>query len=341
MSIRSFTDSPAKKVVREKWNTPFLKYINEKYGVKYRYFGLPGTELQDIRLWKDMIEEVVAFELPSSYGDYRSNIIQLRTNLKKLGIRHVAYFGSFEEVVIRRKDFEGQEYKQDKLITLYNLDFCDEISSSIITKDRDKKRWRYEAIRVILQDQKRCYREREEDQPCYFIILLTVRNQIEAKRVIEYLNGKPLEETHSYVENCNKKKNKIPISGYLTGTHAWAIKALLYDVLIGDFKGSNIDSIFFPILKYRGTPIGALGGKPIESPMFHWMLLCKFGSDENPSPNVYPPQFLEKVNSLSVAGSNIGLSIEPGEALDRTQKINPVNWFQQFESLFVKEGKLI
>ncbi|MBA7710246.1 hypothetical protein ES703_119184 [subsurface metagenome] len=85
----------------------------------------------------------------------------------------------------------------------------------------------------------------------------------------------------------------------------------------------------------------ALGKTTIESPMFHWMLLCKFGSDENPSPKVYPPQFLEKVNSLSVAGSSISISIEPGEALDRAQKINPVNWFQQYESLFVKEGRLI
>lgn len=326
--------------MREEWNTPFLKYIHEQYGVKYRYFGLPGTELEDIRLWKNMIEEVVAFEIPSSDGDERSNIRQLRANLKRLGIRHVAYYGSFEDVVIRKKDREGQEYKQDKLITLYNLDFCDEISSYVETQERGEKRLRYEAIRVILLDQKRCYLDREDGQPCYFIILLTIRNQIEAKRVMEYMRGNLLEETHSYFLNCNKQY-EIPESGYIMGTHAWAIKALLYDVLIGDFKGSNIDSLFFPIIKYKGTPIGALGERPIESPMFHWMLLCKFGSDENPSPHVYPPQFLEKVNSLSVTGSYIGISVEPGESLDRTQEINPVNWFKQHESLFVKEGKLI
>ncbi len=326
--------------MREGWNTPFLKHIHEQYGVKYRYFGLPGTELEDIRLWKNMIEEVVAFEIPSLDGDRRSNIVRLRLNLKKLGIRHVAYYGSFEEVVIRRKDLEGQDYKQDKLITLYNLDFCDEISSYVETQERGRKRLRYEAIRVILLDQKRCYLEREDGQPCYFIMLLTIRNQIRAERIIEYLRSNLLEETRSYVENCSKQ-SEIPASGDLTGTYAWAIKALLYDVLIGDFKGYNIDSLFFPILKYWGTPIRRLGRRTIESPMFHWMLLCKFGSDENPSPKVYPPQFLEKVNSLSVVGSSISISIEPGEALDRDQKINPVDWFQQYESLFVKGGRLI
>lgn len=327
--------------MREEWNTPFLKYIHEQYGVKYRYFGLPGTELEDIRLWRNMIEEVIAFEIPSSDGDERSNIIQLRTNLKKLGIRHVAYYGSFEEVVIIGEDWEGQEYKQDKLITLYNLDFCDEISSSVETQERGKKKLRYEAIRVILLDQKRCYLDREDGQPCYFIILLTIRNQIRAERIIEYLQSNNLlEETYSYAENC-KKTSEIPASGDLTGTYAWAIKALLYDVLIGDFKGHNIDSLCFPILKYWGTPIRRSGRRTIESPMFHWMLLCKFGSDENPSSKVYPPQFLEKVNSLSIAGSSINISTEPGEALNRAQKINPVKWLQQYESLFVKEGKLI
>lgn len=340
MSIRSFTTPPAKRIVREVWNTPFLKYIHEQYGIKYRYFGLPGTELEDIRLWKNMIGEVVAFEIPSSGGDERSNIRRLRANLMRLNIRHVAYYGSFEDVVIRRRDREGQEYRQDKLVTLYNLDFCDEISSYVKTQERGRKRLRYEAIRVIMLDQKECYLDREDDQPCYFIILLTIRNQIKAERVMEYMRGNLQEETNSYFTNCSNRYG-IPESGSVSGTHAWAIKALLYDVLIGVFKGSNIDSLFFPIIKYRGTPIDALGERPIESPMFHWMLLCKFGSDENPSPRVYPAQFLEKVNSLSATGSSISIAAEAGESLDRKQNINPVNWFRQHESLFVTGGKLI
>jgi len=125
------------------------------------------------------------------------------------------------------------------------------------------------------------------------------------------------------------------------GTLGWAIKAMLYDFLIADFKGFNIDTLFFPILKYKGTPIVAFGKPPIESPMFHWMLLCKFGSDENPSPRVYPQEFLKKVNSLSVVGSSISTSIELEEDLNRTQQTHPVKWFQQYESAFVSGGKLI
>jgi len=314
--------------------------MHEQYGVRYRYFGLPGTELGDIKLWKDMIEEVIAFELPSSTGDERSHISRLRTNLQRIGIRHVAYYGSFEEVVMMGEDLEGLPYRQDKLVTLYNLDFCDEISSLVNTQTMGEKRLRYEAIRIILSDQRRCYLNREDSQLCYFIILLTIRNQIEAERIIEYMSQKPLAETHVYFEDC-ANQSKIPESGPIMGTHAWAIKALLYDVLIGDFKGNNIDSLFFPILKYKGTPIVRSGTPPIESPMFHWMLLCKFGSEENPSPRVFPPQFLEKVNSLSVAGQSIGRSVELGETSDKTQRADPVKWFQEYESLFITGGRMI
>jgi hypothetical protein len=337
----SFTASPAKRIVRQIWNTPFLEYIHNQYGVKYRYFGLPGPNIEDVRLWKNMIEEVVAFELPPLGVGERANIVQLRTNLKKLKILHVVYCGSFEDVVIRRKDMEGQEYKQERLITLYNLDFCDEISSYVATQELGQKRLRYEAIRVILLDQKHCYRNSSDGRPCYFIILLTVRNQIEAERVIEYMTrDKPLEDTHSYFLSCSKKPG-IPTSGSVMGTHAWAIKALLYDLIMTDFKGHNIDSLLFPILKYSGTPIVKLGKTPVASPMFHWMLLCRFGSEENPSPRVYPPDFLKKVNSLSVVGSSISISTEPEEDLNRTQQINPVKWFQQYESAFVSGGRLI
>lgn len=341
MRSSSFTASPAKRIVREIWNTPFLQYIHDEYGIKYRYFGLPGPNIEDVRLWRNMIEEVVAFELPPLGIDERSDLVQLRANLMKLKILHVVYCGSFEDVVIRRKDMEGQEYKQDRLITLYNLDFCDEISSYVATQELGQKRLRYEAIRVILLDQKQCYLSINDGQPCYFIILLTVRNQIEAGRIIEYMRrDRPLKETHSYFQSCCEKSD-IPSSGSLMGTHTWAIKALLYDLLVTDFKGHNIDSLLFPILKYRGTPIVRPGERTIESPMFHWMLLCKFGSDENPSPRVYPQEFLKEVNSLSVVGSKIGISIEPGEDSNKAQKINPVEWFEQHESAFVSGGRLI
>lgn len=308
--------------------------------------GLPGADIIDLRLWKDMLDEVVTFELPSPEG--RDRIGTLRLNLKKYGIRGIAYLGSFEEVVILGEDFEGQHYEQEKLITLYNLDFCDEICSSVNTRNLGEKRWRYEAIRTILEDQKRCYRNIGNDEPSYFILLLTVRNQIEAMRINEYICGQILSDTQSYCALCNRT-NPLPESGSLMGTHAWSIKAFLYDILVGYFKAPNISAIFFPIIKYVGTPIiryestrkGLKRETTIQSPMLHWMIFCKFSPQERPSPNFFPQQFLEKVNSLLVSGSRIDIQIEPGEDLNRRQILSPVDWFKQFESTFISDGRLI
>ena len=60
--MRNPFDNPGKKTVRESWNTPLLRFLNSEYGFRYRYMGLPGVELLDLQLWRDLIDEVVAFE---------------------------------------------------------------------------------------------------------------------------------------------------------------------------------------------------------------------------------------------------------------------------------------
>jgi len=61
---RPFQDNPEKGIVRGTWDTPLLRHLHEKYGVRYRYLGLPGVDLIDVTLWKSMIDEVIAFEPP-------------------------------------------------------------------------------------------------------------------------------------------------------------------------------------------------------------------------------------------------------------------------------------
>ena len=335
MTVTSFRDPPAKQVVRERWNTPFLKYLHNTYGFRYRYMGLPGTDLLDVKLWADMIDEVIAFEIPCSGPDERAWVKQLRTNLRKLKIEGVAYFGSFEEVVILRKDRDGQRYSQGKVITLYNLDFCDEISSTIPTLEHGKQLWRFEALRQILQDQKECYRR--DGRPSHFIILLTVRNQIEASKIRDFLSNNLLSETQSYYSACESEK-PVPTHGPLCGTHAWSLKAFLYNTLRGYFTTPNVSALFFPIIKYIGTPISLRGGKLLKSPMLHWMLLCKFGALQNPTPSFYPTDFLSRAISLAVEETDIVTQAEPGEMTWPIRHLSSVEWFQSFKHNFFTNG---
>ncbi len=176
-----FTTNPGKDAVRRKWDTPLLEYLHDIHGFKYRYMGLPGVDLIDVRLWQHMIEEVIAFEPPDESPDRRRSILTLRTNMRKFRIPGHAYYGSLEEVVILRIDNDGQRYSQEKLVTLYNLDFCDEIASRIETRELGRRAWRFEAIRQILRDQEACYHQDRTNK--YFILMITFRNQITSSKI--------------------------------------------------------------------------------------------------------------------------------------------------------------
>ena len=82
--MRNPFDNPGKKTVRESWNTPLLRFLNSEYGFRYRYMGLPGVELLDLQLWRDLIDEVVAFETRAKARgkdkDGRRNVLKLRTS---------------------------------------------------------------------------------------------------------------------------------------------------------------------------------------------------------------------------------------------------------------------
>lgn len=331
MSKSSFRDSPAKRMVRENWNTPLLRYLHDKYGIRYRYMGFPGTDLTDIKLWQDMIESIVAFELRAPGPDERSWVKELRTNLRKLGIPAVAYFGSFEQVVTLREDFDGQSYRQDKVITLYNLDFCDEISSQVETRELGKRLLRFEALRLILLDQKACYRS--VGGPTHFIMLLTCRNQTAANRINGFLKQNPFSETDAYCSICRQVK-PIPSNGQLIGTHAWALKAFIYNSLKGYFSTPNISALFFPFVKYKGTPIKLSSEKKLWSPMLHWMILCKFEKPEKASPVFLPNNFLDHVPSLAADKSGITIQPEPGERNNSGKVISSIQWFEMFKDTF-------
>jgi len=287
----SFTDNPEKGVVRQQWNTPLLQHLHRQYGVRYRYLGLPGPNLIDVTLWREMIDEVIAFEPPDKDGYGRTAFTTLTRNMRKAGIPGRAYCGSFEEVVLLRKDFEGQDYVQDQVVTLYNLDFCDEISSPVQTREGGKKVWRFEAIRQLLRDQHECFQQKR--RPRHFILMLTVRNQIGSGKIRNYLPSSSLHgDAKAFFERCSAIK-AIPQGRdqVLIGSHSWALKTLLHNMLCSYFGNPNLSALFFPQVLYQGTKVRTADGY-IESPMLHWLVFCRFGEDTAPTPEFWPNEYL-------------------------------------------------
>jgi hypothetical protein len=322
---KQFTDNPDKRAVREKWDTPVLRYLHEHHGARFRYMGLPGVDLIDVTLWKDMIDEVIAFEPPDNSESRRESIAQLRRNLKVLGIRGVAYYGSLEEVVILGRDYEGLEYSQTKVITLYNFDFCNEIASPIDTRERGKQVLRFEAIRRVLQDQAECYRR--AGRPNYFVLMLTVRNQIDAKKISQFLKQGLLADAKEFRDAC-QKLNPLPRQGALIGSNLWALKAFLYNLLCQNFANPNLSAVFFPFVLYKGTRVRSTRGF-IESPMLHSVVLCKFGAVEAQAPDVFPEAFLQK-SSIVVQNGALKWKAQTGETQGSNEAPDPVAWLGNF-----------
>ena len=327
MPINPF-DNPGKKTVREQWNTPLLRHLNDQHGMRYRYLGLPGVEILDLQLWKDMIDEVVAFETRAKPNkedpEGRRNILELRRQLVLMGTQSHAYFGPMEEVIIRRRDYDGTAYQQEKLVTLYNLDFCDEISSRIDTLDANQQVWRFEAIRRILLDQADCYQQ--TNNPNYFLLLLTVRNQIDVHKLRGYFDN-PSAESLDYWQHCEDVA-PLPSSGPIRQTHTWALKTFIYDQMRQWFGSPNISALFFPVVKYNGAPVRISRQRTLPSPMLHMTILCRFGDLQRPSPPAYPRDFL--TGTASVRAHDDGTltwDTEPGEPSGATAPPDPAQWF--------------
>jgi hypothetical protein len=321
-------DTQDKKTVREVWNTPILRYLHDNHQIKYRYLGLPGVDLSDIKLWRDMIEEVVAFELPDRGLNERESIVQLKRNLELVLVKvpSKVYYGSMEQVIILREDIDGSKYSQTKLITLYNLDFCDEITSKIPTKAGEKC-LRFELIRQLLTDQHECYRINSELN--IFIMLLTARNQTSSDFMKSYLFDEDGLDTttHNFVEEANKVR-PIPTENIsLIKEYGWALKAFIYNTIRSYLAAPHLTCLLFPMVKYTGRPVS----KTIASPMMHWMFLCKFEDPQLPRARVYPKNFLLK-SSLAVADKIVSMSKGPGEVHD--SKVDPLAIFKEYEKYF-------
>jgi len=327
--MRPFTDNPDKRVVREMWDTPILRFLHETYGARYRYMGLPGVDLIDIKLWKDMIDEVVAFEPPDKSDSRRDSIISLRRNLKLLDVPGTAYFGSLEEVVTLRKDFDGTPYSQEKLVTLYNFDFCDEISSAINTRQGGRKVLRFEAIRQVLHDQVNCYQGTAG--PNYFLFMLTIRNQMDAAKLASFLKKPLLAEVKRFRDDCSQL-NQLPARGPLIGSHFWGLKTFLYNLLCQYFVSPNLSAVLLPLVAYQGTRVS----RSLLSPMLHWIILCKFGSPENETPDLFPPAFLTRC-SVRVKRSGLEWQAETGEHQTPSGLPNPVTLLRDHGSALLRE----
>lgn len=309
-------NSPGKKTVREAWDTPLLDHLSTELSIKYHYFGFPGPEMHDINLWRHLITEVTAFEVDDSVKPGTSEpspLARLGVNLHRSRLPHKVFFGSFENVVTLGQDNLGQAYTHDRVVTLVNLDFTNQIDSKIGTPT-GKKVMRFEAIRTFLSSQKTAYDKDQSNN--WFVLLLTFRDQMNYTQMKSAVENPFSSQSTDYVNACIADgAPTLNVTGG-SGKYPWVIKTATTDWLTGWFAGNNISAYFLPFVRY-------LGGSASSTPMLHQALICKFGNPQHAMPDVLPQRHLFR-SSIRADGSGLQWEKLPGEvAAQGTPKALP------------------
>ena len=265
--LGTFLDHPRKRVVREKWNSPILKQLYNIWGAKFLYFGLPGPEILDIKLWKNMIESVIAFEVTDDTKDNpRENFEQLNYNLTLLDLPHAVYHGNIEDVVLHKKDLDEKEFKVEKFITLYNLDFCKAITSKVPTGN-SRKCLKFEAIREIVSMQRTLYRKTGASK---FVMLITVFEAFHRTEMDSFISRRDLA---SEIRDVVNRESIVKLSHSNLYRNTELLRLFMFDFLRRYFIKQKIKSFFLPAVKYLG--------KTPNSPMIHFCVICSMDSIES------------------------------------------------------------
>lgn len=183
-------------------------------------------------------------------------------------------------------------------------------------------------IRQVFRDQYDCYQKK--GGPRHFILMLTVRNQITPDNFYRYLPPDSiLGEAKAFYAQC-LKDNPIPKDKYkpLMGSHSWALKTLLYNTLHSEFTTHSLSALFFPQVHYEGTPVQSDGGL-LDSPMLHWLVLCRFGKQPIAAPEFWPHEYLPKTSvraQLILKQGILMWDCQTGEESSMGGDPDPVRW---------------
>ena len=86
-----------------------------------------------------------------------------------------------------------------------------------------------------------------------------------------------------------------------------------------------MSALFFPQVLYQGTRIR----DGTESPMLHWLVLCRLGDIEAPSPEFWPNEYLSRASVAVRDEKTLAWAAQTGEECSEESPPNAVEWLSQ------------
>lgn len=323
-----FIDHPSKKVIREQWSKPLIKFIHDSLGYKLMYLGLPGPYALDLLNWIEYIDRVIAFQCrdypnPSSIRQSRDDVVKLEKKLSELERERrlttfAVYDGYIEEVVLRGRDTSGNHFSQNDIVTIYNLDFCNGIAAPLIIVDdkgSPQELYKSEAIRKLLEIQRDISSQTGSKK---FVMFLTIHSNFwyqEKKRFLIQTTDPILRRYLRFIHSLTGRNKNVRL-----------LKAYLYETIKNFFCHCDFTPEFLPVIFYKGA------GKEKENWLMHFTIVGAL----NKQINANAPCF-QKADSflyqkfLSADNKKIDLSFTNG-IKETDCLLDPVGVFQNSES---------
>jgi hypothetical protein len=254
-------NTPPKQSIRTDWAKPILSFLRYQMNKKLFYLGLPSEEALDIKAWLEHIDKVYAFmcrnyKKPSHPSQDRKTVIELDNYLRSLQRRreissYQVFDGFMEEVVLRGEDNspEKKPFTIDDVVTVYNLDYCNSLTSPLKYVDKlgnHVEAYKFNAIKTLMNMQAAvptAYAKK-------FILFLTIHCSYFERNPGDF--QEPLPEEYSdylqVIEQLPTPKEKAP----------YLLKAYSFYNLTSFFITNNFLPEFLPVIHYIGN-----GGQPL------------------------------------------------------------------------------
>lgn len=245
-----YTEHERKPVIRMQWCLPQIRILSEKVKKKLIYIGLPGIDALDIKAWLQYIDKVIAFQCSEYKEGSATKLVDVMVldnylyELERQGLIRpsVVYQGFMEDIVMGGLSERGQIYIQDDFLKIYNLDFCNNITTPrTIRNERGKLVYHYklQVIERLLEHQKK---GAEANKGHRFIMYLTINSNVFDSDISKIKN----KEFTDYIKNVKKITKPEVVAVRL-------MKAYCFYELREIFTHQGFNAEFLPPIFYQGS----------------------------------------------------------------------------------------
>jgi hypothetical protein len=157
-----FKTTPAKDLIRSKYDKGKVESLQKRLGYKLAYFGLPGEEMLDVLCWRDYIDYVTAVERKETVAD-----AILTTAFKHcIDNRLEILRGDIDQIMLRWED-NMKRSPSRQAYEIINLDY----EGGIMYKDLIGNSKRLTAIKEIIG------RQANQKKDCLMFLTVNTRNR--------------------------------------------------------------------------------------------------------------------------------------------------------------------